>query len=156
MLNKLTPYKTTVKSSDGLWYQMQIMPYRTSENVIAGVVITFVDITQEKKLGEQLLDFKKEYEHILEMTKTVVYTQNDQLIYTSMANIHSDFQFRNIIGKKDGDLFSKEDAKKLDNIKRKVLDTGKPQRATLELKISGEARYYDLMVRPIGEDQKIT
>ena len=57
---------------------------------------------------------------------------------------------------KDGDLFSKEDAKKLDNIKRKVLDTGKPQRATLELKISGEARYYDLMVRPIGEDQKIT
>ena len=156
VLNKLTPYKTTVKSSDGLWYQMQIMPYRTSENVIAGVVITFVDITQEKKLGEQLLDFKKEYEHILEMTKTVVYTQNDQLIYTSMANIHSDFQFRNIIGKKDGDLFSKEDAKKLDNIKRKVLDTGKPQRATLELKISGEARYYDLMVRPIGEDQKIT
>ncbi|MBC8767333.1 PAS domain-containing protein [Arenibacter sp. BSSL-BM3] len=156
VLNKLTPYKTAVKSSDGLWYQMQIMPYRTSENVIAGVVITFVDITQEKKLGEQLLDFKKEYEHILEMTKTVVYTQNDQLIYTSMANIHPDFQFRNMIEKKDGDFFSEEDAKKLENIKRKVLNTGKPERATLELKISGEARFYDLMVRPISEEQRVT
>ncbi len=37
------------------WYLMRILPYRTVENVIDGVVISFIDIT-ERKLAEQLLE----------------------------------------------------------------------------------------------------
>ena len=155
VLNKLTPIHTSVKSKNGVWYQMQIMPYRTSENVIKGVVITFVDITQERQLTEQLQDFKEKYEHLLEMTKTVVYTQDKNLTYTSMPNIHPDFQFKNMIGKTDADFFNNEDAKKLDDIKKKVLKTGKTERQTVSLKIAGEVRFYDLMVRPVQEDNKI-
>lgn len=156
VLNKLTPIHKSVKSKNGVWYQMQIMPYRTSENVIKGVVITFVDITQERQLTEQLQDFKEKYEHLLEMTKTVVYTQDKNLTYTSMPNIHPDFQFKNMIGKTDADFFNKEDAKKMGDIKKKVLKTGKTERQTVSLKIAGEVRFYDLMVRPIQEDNKIT
>jgi two-component system CheB/CheR fusion protein len=134
---------------------MQIMPYRTSENVIHGVVITFVDITQQKQLVGQLQDVKEKYEHLLGMTKTVVYTQDKNLIYTSMPNIHPDFQFKNMIGKTDADFFNKEDAKKLDDIKKKVLKTGKSEREIVSLKIAGEVRYYDIMVRPVKEDNEI-
>jgi two-component system CheB/CheR fusion protein len=35
---------------DGNWYNMRILPYRTLENVIDGVVLTFVDVTERKKL----------------------------------------------------------------------------------------------------------
>ena len=35
---------------DGKWYNMRILPYRTSENMIDGVVLTFVDITERKRL----------------------------------------------------------------------------------------------------------
>ncbi|MGA7561817.1 MAG: chemotaxis protein CheB [Desulfobaccales bacterium] len=35
---------------DGKWYNLRILPYRTSENTIDGVVLTFVDITERKGL----------------------------------------------------------------------------------------------------------
>ncbi len=39
---------TEVRTKEGRWYLMRVMPYRTAENVIDGVVITFVDINQVK------------------------------------------------------------------------------------------------------------
>ena len=43
-----------IATSDGLWFTVRIMPYRTLANVIEGVVITFVDITVAKQLESQL------------------------------------------------------------------------------------------------------
>jgi two-component system CheB/CheR fusion protein len=41
-------------TTDGHWYSVRIMPYRTVANVIQGVVITFVDITATKELESRL------------------------------------------------------------------------------------------------------
>ena len=43
-----------VATRDGRWYRARIMPYRTQDNVIDGVVITFVDITEIKLLEARL------------------------------------------------------------------------------------------------------
>ena len=43
-----------VNTRDGRWYRVRIMPYRTQDNVIDGVVITFVDITEIKLLEAKL------------------------------------------------------------------------------------------------------
>jgi two-component system CheB/CheR fusion protein len=43
-----------IPTTDGLWYSVRIMPYRTLANVIQGVVITFVDITAAKELESRL------------------------------------------------------------------------------------------------------
>ena len=45
-LKKLTTVHKSIKINNGIWYQMQIMPYRISENVIQGVVITLVNIME--------------------------------------------------------------------------------------------------------------
>jgi len=37
------------------WFTMHIQPYRTLENVIEGAVISFVDITERRKVEEELL-----------------------------------------------------------------------------------------------------
>jgi two-component system CheB/CheR fusion protein len=42
-------------TADGRWFKVRIMPYRTHENRIDGLVITFVDITQSKKLETELM-----------------------------------------------------------------------------------------------------
>lgn len=43
-------YKDTeVQTIHGDWYLLRILPYRTAENMIDGLVITFVDITRLKK-----------------------------------------------------------------------------------------------------------
>jgi two-component system CheB/CheR fusion protein len=43
-----------IKTTDGKWFTVRIMPYRTVSNIIQGVVITFVDITAAKTLESQL------------------------------------------------------------------------------------------------------
>jgi len=43
-----------IATTDGHWYTVRIMPYRTVANVIQGVVITFVDITAAKELESRL------------------------------------------------------------------------------------------------------
>jgi two-component system CheB/CheR fusion protein len=43
-------------TSDGHWYTVRIMPYRTLENVIDGVVITFTDASSARALESGLRD----------------------------------------------------------------------------------------------------
>ncbi len=43
-----------IATGDGRWYQVRVMPYRTQENLISGVVITFTDISIAKKLEAEL------------------------------------------------------------------------------------------------------
>jgi two-component system, chemotaxis family, CheB/CheR fusion protein len=38
-----------VQSRDGQWYFLRILPYRTAKNTIEGLVLTFLDITQQKE-----------------------------------------------------------------------------------------------------------
>ncbi len=155
VLDTLIPMQKSVEGRDDIWYKMQIKPYRTGENVIEGTVITFIDITQEKHTEAQLQEAKKKYEYLLGMTKTIVFTQDKDLKYTSIANIHPDFQYKNMIGKTDAEFFTREDAEKLETIKKKVLKTGKPEREIISLKIGNKVYFYDLLVRPVLEDDKI-
>lgn len=43
-----------VATNDGRWFQVRIMPYRTYENRIDGVVITFTEVTTAKRLEQAL------------------------------------------------------------------------------------------------------
>jgi len=50
VLRTLVPEEKEIRSSDGETYLMRVGAYRTSHNVIDGVVMTFVDITRLKQL----------------------------------------------------------------------------------------------------------
>jgi len=54
VLDTLVAKEVEVQTTEDKWYTMHILPYRTQENVIEGVVITFVDITEMKKTREAL------------------------------------------------------------------------------------------------------
>ena len=54
VLETLVFKETQAETRDGRWYQIRIMPYRTSDNVIDGAVITFTDITQLKQMEASL------------------------------------------------------------------------------------------------------
>jgi hypothetical protein len=54
VLQTLASRERDARSSDGRWYRVRIMPYRTREDRIAGVVITFTEITAAKLLEAEL------------------------------------------------------------------------------------------------------
>ena len=51
VLKTLTPRQSEVATREGRWYMRQVLPYRTQDNRIEGVVITFSDVAAEALQG---------------------------------------------------------------------------------------------------------
>jgi two-component system CheB/CheR fusion protein len=49
VLDTLIPVERELQTLDGRWYLARIRPYRTLDNVIEGVVLTFSDITERRE-----------------------------------------------------------------------------------------------------------
>ncbi|MFT6094916.1 MAG: chemotaxis protein methyltransferase CheR/two-component system CheB/CheR fusion protein [Pseudohongiellaceae bacterium] len=60
VLRTLVFIEKQVTTKDTRWFKVRIMPYRTQENVIDGVVITFVEITNSKQVEAGLENTRKE------------------------------------------------------------------------------------------------
>jgi two-component system CheB/CheR fusion protein len=56
VLRTLVSTEKPIAARDGRWFTVRIMPYRTLDNRIDGVVITFADITVSKSLEVELRD----------------------------------------------------------------------------------------------------
>lgn len=65
VLDTLVFKEKQVQTTDGCWYTTRILPYKTLDNVIDGVVITFTDITQLKTLEQSLRDERNYVESII-------------------------------------------------------------------------------------------
>ena len=50
VLNTLTQRESEIQTDDGIFYTVRVLPYRTVENIIDGVVITFVDVTNLRSI----------------------------------------------------------------------------------------------------------
>ncbi len=69
VLKTLVPKEMEVQTKAEQWYTMRMLPYRTVENVIDGVVITFLDITKLKLIEKKLEDALKLAESIVDTTR---------------------------------------------------------------------------------------
>lgn len=54
VLDRLEALEREVQSTDGLWFLMRVLPYRTLEGTIDGVVLTFVEITELKRYQQEI------------------------------------------------------------------------------------------------------
>ncbi len=69
VIDTLQKKETEVMAEHGRWFLMRILPYRTKENVIDGVVITFIDVTDRKRAVEQMRAAKNFAERIVETVR---------------------------------------------------------------------------------------
>jgi two-component system, chemotaxis family, CheB/CheR fusion protein len=67
VLKTLIPEEVEVKTKDSRWYKLRILPYRTLDNVIEGAVLTFVDITEIKKVKDKIV----QHEYLTRMAVVV-------------------------------------------------------------------------------------
>jgi len=52
VLERLSPLEREVGMADGTWFLARLLPYRTMEDRIAGVVLSFINITERKRAEE--------------------------------------------------------------------------------------------------------
>jgi two-component system CheB/CheR fusion protein len=72
VLQKLGFTEKSINTRDGRWFTVRIMPYRTLDDRIDGVVITFADITVAKTLEAKLRDNQSVLEkHVAKQSATM-------------------------------------------------------------------------------------
>jgi two-component system CheB/CheR fusion protein len=54
VLQTLVPIEREIEAQSGAWYSRRVLPYRTQDNGVEGVVITFADITERRHAADAL------------------------------------------------------------------------------------------------------
>ena len=151
VLNSLIPKELEVQTQAGAWFIMRIQPYRTLDNVIEGVVLTFVDITKTKTLEEELRLNQESIRNALQAAVIAIFTQNKELRYTWIQNPGHLFSDKKILGKTDADLLPERDAAKLTAIKRQVLESGQGTRIEIKAGMDDKPRFLSLTLEPLRD-----
>ena len=77
VLETLVPCEREVRTAGGSYYLTRIQPYRTMDNVIEGVVLTFTDITQRVAAEAALVEARARE---LELAENIINTVREPLI----------------------------------------------------------------------------
>jgi len=59
------PKNIDLETKDGIWYNVRILPYKTLNNIIDGVTISFLDITQMIKANQMIQEARDFSENII-------------------------------------------------------------------------------------------
>ncbi len=62
VLQNLAPIEREIEAQSGAWYIRRILPYRTQDDGVEGVVITFADITERRHVADALEAAKRQAE----------------------------------------------------------------------------------------------
>jgi two-component system CheB/CheR fusion protein len=149
VLDSLVPISRDVRTNAGGWYTMRIQPYRTLENVIEGVVLTFTDVLATRLAEAALRVTAERMRAALKASSVVVFNQNMDLRYIWVDNPDPAFDSASMIGKTDDDLYPKEQAATLVAIKNGVLGSGKGTQQRVQMTLTGTKMEYELTVEPL-------
>ncbi|MCX6251493.1 MAG: PAS domain-containing protein [Bacteroidetes bacterium] len=69
VIKTLSSIETATSTIDGRWFNVRIMPYRTIDDRIDGLVITFFDITVAKQAEEAMIVSETRYRRLFESAK---------------------------------------------------------------------------------------
>jgi two-component system CheB/CheR fusion protein len=141
VLETLVFKEVEVRGPEGTWYLMRVLPYRTTENVIEGLVISFIDTTKIKHLEAKSARLRQ----ILADSPTSVYGQDNQLRITWAYGPVFGHSVDDVLGKTDAELLDIGGAE-LEVIKQRVLNTGVPEREEFEATVDGRSRTFNIFV----------
>lgn len=73
VLRDLAPVERDARTSDGRWLTIRLRPYRTLDEHIEGVVVTFVDVSLTRKATERQRESEERFLTLVRATRDAVY-----------------------------------------------------------------------------------
>jgi len=111
---------------------------------------------ERQRADNALRQSEERFRVALKNSPIFVYNQDKELRYTWVYNPSYGLTVEQILGKKDTDIISLEDAQHLTNIKLGVLNSGIAAREEVSITTKKTTRYYDLTVEPLrNESQEV-
>ncbi len=95
VIKSLVFVEKEVQTVSGSWYLMRIMPYRTTDNVIDGVVITFVNIDEQKKATHDAHDARILAEGVIDTVRVPLLVLDSALrVMSANRSFYAKFQVK--------------------------------------------------------------
>jgi two-component system CheB/CheR fusion protein len=87
VLLDLKPLEKEVQTQNGDWWRVRVQPYRTSSNVVSGLVLTFMDITRLKEAEQTALQANADALGILNTVREplLLLNENKCVIFSNRA-----------------------------------------------------------------------
>jgi PAS domain S-box-containing protein len=158
VLENLQPIEHEVSTADGRTFIARTSPYRTAEDKIDGVVMTFIDITEIKSTGQALLQSQGKYRTlfnsidegfcIIEMLFDKNAKPGDYRFLETNEAFEKQTGLLYAVGKTIKEMVPEYEPHWFD-VLGKVAKTGEPARFEKEAKALGH--YYEVYAFPAGE-----
>lgn len=92
VLDTLVLKEKELRDKKGFWYLTRILPYRTVDNIIDGVVITFIDITERKRFEQMEKDARIYAQSIVDtVQESILVLDKDLRVISANPSFHSTF-----------------------------------------------------------------
>jgi two-component system CheB/CheR fusion protein len=93
VLDTLIFKEMEIKDKNNLWYFMRILPYRTTENIIDGAVITFIDITTRKRIEQTERDSRIFADSVIDtIRESLIILDNELRVISANMAFYKTFQ----------------------------------------------------------------
>ncbi len=93
VLDTLIPFEREVRTTGGFWYLARIQPYRTLDNVIDGVVLTFTDISQRIETEKAVMEARELAEGIINTVREpLIVLDGDLRVVSASRSFYRYFQ----------------------------------------------------------------
>ena len=132
VLRSLVFIEKPISTRDGRWFNIRIMPYRTFEDKIDGLVITFVDVTKSKQLEHALKETQMTLQSFIQAVPSVILglsSEGNVIEFNPEAEKLFLYKREDVLDKKYTDLFIPESSRKqVENDMKKLLSGKLPNR----------------------------
>jgi PAS domain S-box-containing protein len=123
-------------------------PILDAAGAVAGAVLIFRDITEQRRATEALRKSEERLRVALQNAPLILSTTDRELRYTWIHSLHPAFS-DNVLGKRDDEIVPRDNIHELIELKQRVLDSGNGERREITLKVGAEAEAYDITVEPL-------
>ena len=127
---------------------MNAVPLLDENGKPRGAVGASTDVTEVKKTEEALRQSEERFRVALKHSPISVFNQDRDLRYTWMYNPTVP-QASGYLGKTPFDLFGPEEAERMAEVRRRVLDTGVGVRHDVEITDAGKKHFFDTTIEPL-------
>ncbi len=127
MLRDLSSSEREVRSRNGSWCLMRMRPYRTVEDKIDGVVVTFVDISERRRAEDALRDSEARMRAVIDGVAVSIVTINETGIIQSVnttATTMFGYPAEELVGRNVKILAPEPQSSEHDGYIRRYLETG--------------------------------
>jgi PAS domain S-box-containing protein len=130
------------------WMHWEILPWHDDTGAIGGLVIFAEDVTERKRMEEGLRQSEERFRVALKNSPTAVFNQDQDLRYSWMYNAQLPLPLSETLGKTLFDLFDPEEAARITEVRRRVLETGVGLRDETQITVGGRKHYFDTTIEP--------